>query len=154
MAEHCAGLMERVSLETMGDGSAESVAMSEEEFREQRRHSILLLDSFTVMTPAWGTKEELADYQSILNSMEEMADVIKIAEASNESVLDYSVIYDGNDKCIFAVTGEIQSNQTNAEYDSMEYYEGDISVWAFYDGQAEKIEDSSSYDGYWMGSNL
>ena len=155
LVEHCGESMEEVSFENIDEDSIELIAIPQEEFRGKRKHGILLLDSFTMMTPSWNMKEELEDYQSVLKCMEEMTDLIKITEASEKTVLDYSVIYDGDEKCILVIAGEIRSDQVNGDCLPMEYYEGQISLWASYNGQVKKVEEGNfTTDGYWMGSEI
>ena len=158
--EQCADSEERVSVEKLrfensDTTKAGSAVMPQEEFKEKRKCSILLLDSFTAMTPAWDIKQELSGYQDILDCKREIADVIKIAEAAEETVLDYSVIAAEDDQCIFAVTGVIRNCQADKEYQA-DSYEGVLSVWASYDGQAKKLDDSynAEEEGYWIGSEL
>lgn len=129
--------IEKVSFENSDTAQVSSIAMSQEEFEEKRKSSILLLDSFTAMTPAWDIKQELSSYQHILDGWKEITDLIEIAQTAQEPVLDYSVIFDEDDQCIFAVTGTIRNCQADKEHQA-EYYEGLLSVWASYDGQAKK----------------
>lgn len=160
LLEQCADLEEQVSTERLlfdnsGTEAVKSAVMTQDEFKAKRRNSILLLDSFTMMTPAWNIKQELEDYESVLECRKEIAEVIRIAEASEETVLDYSVVSDGEDNCIFAVTGEIQNCRADIDYRTG-CYEGALSVWALYDGQARKLDDSYNFydEGYWMGSEI
>lgn len=147
--------IEKVSFENSDTAQVSSIAMPQEEFAEKRKSSILLLDSSTAMTPAWDIKQELSSYQHILDGRKEITDLIEIAQTAQEPVLDYSVVFDEDAQCIFAVTGTIRNCQADKEHQA-EYYEGLLSVWASYDGQAKKMDDgyNAEEEGYWIGSEL
>lgn len=91
----------RLSFENSGTGSASPVVITQEEFKEKMRNSILLLDSFTVMIPAW-------NFQSGLDYWTEIADVIKIARASGKTVLDYSIVSDNEGIQRNVMNGHVQ----------------------------------------------
>lgn len=160
LIERCAdspeqAYMKQVSFENIGNDFNESISIPMDQFDEKRKCSILLLDSFTTMTPSWKVMEEMENYQSVLSCKEEIADIIEIAETSEETVLDYSVVYDESNKCIFAVTGVIKNNQSNRDNIINKYYEGLLSVWAFYDDKVQKVENSSfSDEEHWMGCEI
>ncbi len=160
LMEHCAdspkqAYIKQVSFETNGNDFAELISISLDQFNEKRQCSILLLDSFTMMTPSWKELEEMQDYQSVLNCKEEIADIIKITETSGQTVLDYSVVYNESNKCIFAVTGAIKNDLSNKNNIIYTHYEGLLSVWACYDDKVQRVENSAFGDeGHWMGSEI
>lgn len=98
---------ERISLDGAGDKIVEVTEITKEAFLERNRYGIQVIH--TCGETAWrGTGDSVhteIDYQTVRVLMKEFEDVEQIAENAGEAVLDFQVVYDGEDKCIFAVTG-------------------------------------------------
>lgn len=46
-------------------------------------------------------------YQSVLDNEEELKEAVEISANAGQSVLEYANVYDGDNKCLIAVVGEI-----------------------------------------------
>lgn len=46
-------------------------------------------------------------YQSVLDNEEELKEAVEISANAGQSVLEYANVYDGDNKCLIAMVGEI-----------------------------------------------
>ena len=135
------------------DKSMRYEEISEEELEKVSDRTILLISSSMYTRPSWKMHEELKDYQNVLECKKELSNVMKIAEVDKKVVLDYAVVYNKNEKSIFAVTGKINQGTPNqdAEYDS------NISVWNSVNDTPSKIktiELNGEWNDDWQSSEI